>query len=174
MNILELVFSNIRRKPVTLHFPKKVPTPLKFRGLVKLDTTKCIGCEICAYVCPDKSIEINGSQHYYEWSYNPGRCTFCERCINYCPVSALNMETEPAPSYKLRDELKQVHRMQYPVCPECGQAALPVSETLMIQTFNQITDEMREWIRLCERCRRRRYQKILKNSFQGVNNSCGH
>jgi len=157
-----------------LRFPQKVPTPLKFRGLVKLDTSKCIGCGICAYVCPDKAIEITGNQNYYEWNYTPGRCTFCERCVNYCPVSALNLESDPAPAYNHKDELKQTHRMSYPVCPECGQPALPVSETLLMQSFSQITDEMRDWIHLCERCRRRRYQKILKSSYQRGNNSRGY
>jgi hypothetical protein len=64
--------------------------------------------------------------------------------------------------------------MLYPVCQECGQVALPVSETLLVQSFGQVTNEMRDWMHLCERCRRRRYQKILKSGDQGGNKPDGY
>jgi len=173
MNILRVIFNNLVHKPITLRFPERAPLPEKFRGLVQIDTDKCIGCGICAYVCVDSAIKVTDHDDDYEWAYDPGFCTFCERCVQFCPVSALTMEAKPAPAYTRRDELQQIHHMTYPVCPECGQPAHAVSDVLLSQAFSKVTDEFREWVHLCDRCRRRRYQKMLKDGYKTRSQSNG-
>src|SRR2546426_9935988 len=45
------------RKPVTHLYPyQKVELPVAFRGQHVIDWYKCIGCELCAKVCPDECI----------------------------------------------------------------------------------------------------------------------
>ena len=173
MNILKLILGNTGNRVVTNRFPERVPPPPDFRGPVQIDTSKCIGCGICAYVCTDGSIKMIDHSTGYEWHYDPGLCTFCERCVYFCPVDALSMQREAAPSYTRREDVKQVHTMEYPLCPECGRPTFPVSEQLMANIFGKMTDDMRNWIRLCDRCRRRSYQRILKDSFKEGKNPHG-
>src|SRR6267143_521992 len=45
------------RKPVTHLYPyQKVDLPLAYRGQHSIDWFKCIGCELCAKVCPNECI----------------------------------------------------------------------------------------------------------------------
>src|SRR5438093_1211801 len=45
------------RKPVTHLYPyQKVELPVAFRGQHSIDWFKCIGCELCAKVCPNECI----------------------------------------------------------------------------------------------------------------------
>jgi len=173
MNILKVILGNLRHRPVTLPFPERAPLPAEFRGLVQMDTGQCIGCGICAYVCVDGAIKVSDHGGGYDWTYDPGACTFCERCVHFCPVSALTMEASPTPAYTRRQELQQIHHMMYPVCPECGRPAHPSSDAVLDRAFGKITDEMRDWIRLCDRCRGGRYQEMLKDSYKERSESSG-
>src|SRR5438445_384927 len=77
------------RKPVTHLYPyQKVELPVAFRGQHSIDWFKCIGCELCAKVCPNerkgKPIVIP------ELDYT--RCIGCQQCVDVCPVDCLHME----------------------------------------------------------------------------------
>jgi formate hydrogenlyase subunit 6/NADH:ubiquinone oxidoreductase subunit I len=146
---------------VTLRFPGRVPPPPALRGLVHLDPARCVGCATCAYVCASGAIHLTEEQAHYVWAYDPGRCTFCGRCVDVCPGGALAMESERPPIYTQAGALRQVHRQAYPRCPECGQPARPVNDIVLARAFDEITDEVRGWSRLCQRCRQRRYQPAL-------------
>jgi formate hydrogenlyase subunit 6/NADH:ubiquinone oxidoreductase subunit I len=168
MNIFQVIAGNLQRDPITLRFPERVAPPEGFRGRVQLDPERCVGCATCVYVCTSSAVSVADypkeklriSTHY-EWVYDPGRCTFCGRCVDFCPSQALTMEAERPPIYTQPGALRQVHRLAYPVCPECGQPAHPVNDRVLARAFDEITDEVREWSRLCERCRQRRYQPAL-------------
>jgi formate hydrogenlyase subunit 6 len=129
--------------------------------MVQLDPARCVGCATCAYVCSSSAIRVTGNGDHYQWAYDPGRCTFCGRCVDFCPCQALTMAAEPPPVYTTEGALRQVQRLAYPRCPECGRPAHPVNESVLAQAFDEITDEVRTWSRLCDRCRRRRYQPAL-------------
>lgn len=165
MKILRSIFSNFVHKPMTLRFPKRAPLPGKYRGPMKLDIDKCIGCGICAYVCAGGAIELNIRREGYEWTYDQGSCTFCEQCVRFCPVSALTAETGPAQSYLLRDELKKTHYMKYPLCPECGRQSNIISDAVLTRVFARITDEVRAWASLCDRCRSIHNQETLRVGY---------
>ena len=162
MKILRSIFSSLTHKPITLRFPKRAPLPEKYRGPVRIDTSKCIGCGICVYVCAGSAIKLNAQGGGYEWAYDQGSCTFCEQCVHFCPVSALAMEARPAPPCIHRDELRQVHYMMYPMCPECGRLANTISDAVLTRAFGLITGEVRAWASLCDRCRRLHNQETLK------------
>lgn len=112
--ILELM-KQLFRKPATNIFPLKyapksvtkllekvssgeakisppVPVPPKFRGKIRYDKEKCIGCKLCLNICPSKSIEFieeNKKIRIYV-----SRCTFCSQCNEVCPVNALSMSED--------------------------------------------------------------------------------
>jgi ferredoxin len=161
MNILQILTKNLLHKPVTLRFPKKVPEPNGYHGLVKIDEKKCLCCGICAYVCVSKAVVTTDLHDSCEWEYHPGRCTFCGKCADSCPGYALSMEAKSGHSYSQPEELNEIHRIPYPICPECGRPTPPVKEAMLLRAFKEITEQIRSRGLLCQRCRRRRSQKDL-------------
>ncbi len=122
--ILQLLLNQFIQKPGTYVFPEHAPTRTGFRGLVKNDFDTCIGCEICSTICPSEAIKLNQKAALFTWSYDPGACTFCARCVDYCPVKALSMDPVSPPVYELRETLQETVEKSYPKCSECGRPAL--------------------------------------------------
>ena len=62
---------------------------------------KCIGCELCAGVCPAKCIYVRGADNDPEKPTSPGerfgfvyeinylRCIHCDLCVEACPTEAI-------------------------------------------------------------------------------------
>jgi formate hydrogenlyase subunit 6/NADH:ubiquinone oxidoreductase subunit I len=112
MNIFRLIFENLRQGPVSFRLPHKHEcTSDQYRGLIRNDAERCIGCGACAYVCPTAAIEVVRSGENYSWTYDPGKCTFCARCIDRCKPNTLTMESKLPPLYSQQGELKQVLQM---------------------------------------------------------------
>ena len=64
---------------------------------------KCIGCELCAGVCPARCIYVRGADNPPDNPVSPGerygfiyeinmlRCIFCAMCVEACPTEAITM-----------------------------------------------------------------------------------
>ena len=64
---------------------------------------KCIGCELCAGVCPARCIYVRGKENPPDAPVSPGerygyvyeinmlRCIFCGLCVEACPTEAITM-----------------------------------------------------------------------------------
>ena len=62
---------------------------------------KCIGCELCAAVCPAKCIYVRGADNPPDAPVSPGerygfvyeinylRCIHCDLCVEACPTEAI-------------------------------------------------------------------------------------
>lgn len=58
----------------------------KYFAGVKSDGEKCIGCGICAGLCPMQNVKIEGGKAEFN-----GKCTMCYRCFANCPKQAITL-----------------------------------------------------------------------------------
>ena len=92
---------------VTTQYPDEVrPKPERFHGRHVLNRyedgmEKCIGCELCAGVCPARCIFVRGRDNPPDEPVSPGerygyvyeinylRCIHCDLCVEACPTEAI-------------------------------------------------------------------------------------
>ena len=92
---------------VTTEYPdEKRPKPDRFHGRHVLNRyedgmEKCIGCELCAGVCPARCIYVRGADNPPDEPVSPGerygfvyeinylRCIHCDLCVEACPTEAI-------------------------------------------------------------------------------------
>ena len=97
----------IFEEPVTNEYPEhKRPKPERFHGRHVLNRyedgmEKCIGCELCAGVCPARCIYVRGADNPVDAPVSPGerygfvyeinylRCIHCDMCVEACPTEAI-------------------------------------------------------------------------------------
>ncbi len=85
---------------------QKAPKPERLHGRHVLNRyedgmEKCIGCELCAGVCPAKCIYVRGRDNDPQHPTSPGerfgfvyeinylRCIHCDLCVEACPTEAI-------------------------------------------------------------------------------------
>jgi NADH-quinone oxidoreductase subunit I len=84
----------------------KIPKPERLHGRHVLNRyedgmEKCIGCELCAGVCPARCIYVRGADNDPDNPTSPGerfgyvyeinylRCIHCDLCVEACPTEAI-------------------------------------------------------------------------------------
>lgn len=85
---------------------EKIPKPERLHGRHVLNRyedgmEKCIGCELCAGVCPARCIYVRGADNPVDDPVSPGerygyvyeinylRCIHCDLCVEACPTEAI-------------------------------------------------------------------------------------
>jgi hydrogenase-4 component H/formate hydrogenlyase subunit 6 len=111
MNILSMLWNNLRGGHRTLPFPERPRVTERFRGLVQFDPERCTGCAVCKFRCTSRAIDFKGGKGEFTWSYDPGQCTFCGRCVEGCKDHALSQESDTPPVYTTLGELKKSYTM---------------------------------------------------------------
>lgn len=107
LNGLLIVLKYMFKKPVTLRYPEeKRKLPVRSRGrhyLTKWNDglERCVGCELCAIVCPSQAIYVkaaanlpdevhsHGERYASDFQINMLRCIFCGYCEEACPTGAI-------------------------------------------------------------------------------------
>lgn len=109
---LFIVLKYAFKKPVTLRYPEeKRKLPSRSRGrhyLTKWEDGKerCVGCELCAIVCPSQAIYVraaennpadphsHGERYAEDFQINMLRCIYCGYCEEACPTGAIILSNE--------------------------------------------------------------------------------
>ena len=102
-----VTFRQIFQRRVTTPYPKiKREKPERLHGRHVLGRyedgmEKCIGCELCAGVCPANCIYVRGADNPIDNPISPGerygfvyeinylRCIHCDLCVEACPTGAI-------------------------------------------------------------------------------------
>ena len=102
-----VTFRKMFEQRVTTPYPKqKRDKPTRFHGRHVLNRyedgmEKCIGCELCAGVCPAQCIYVRGADNPEDAPVSPGdrygfvyeinylRCIHCDLCVEACPTEAI-------------------------------------------------------------------------------------
>ncbi|MFZ1086766.1 MAG: 4Fe-4S dicluster domain-containing protein [Terracidiphilus sp.] len=129
MNILTMLWKNLWGGSRTMRFPLRPDVTEHYRGLVKFDPALCSGCAICKMRCTAKAIEFKTGKGEFTWSYEPGQCTFCGRCVEGCKDHALSQESACPPIYLTVGELKKSYTVarKVPVKPAVKPVATPAA-----------------------------------------------
>jgi NADH-quinone oxidoreductase subunit I len=95
---LVVTFKNMVSPAITLQYPtQKMQMTPRFRGLVDLNTAKCIICYQCVKICPTDCIAIThedlpeSKKRLKAFEYNMEHCCFCGLCAQVCPAAAIYM-----------------------------------------------------------------------------------
>ena len=102
-----VTFRKLWEKRVTVPYPEsKRDKPARLHGRHVLNRyengmEKCIGCELCAGVCPADCIYVRGADNPENEPVSPGerygfvfeinylRCIHCDLCVEACPTQAI-------------------------------------------------------------------------------------
>ena len=103
----KVTLQEIFKPRVTTTYPEsKRPKPIRHHGRHVLNRyedgmEKCIGCELCAGVCPARCIYVRGADNPPTDPVSPGerygfvyeinylRCIHCDLCVEACPTEAI-------------------------------------------------------------------------------------
>jgi NADH-quinone oxidoreductase subunit I len=120
---LLIVLKYAFKRPITIKYPEqKRKLPSRSRGrhyLTKWNDglERCVGCELCAIVCPPQAIYVkpaenkpgevhsHGERYASDFQINMLRCIFCGDCEEACPTGAIVLGNEYELSGYTRESL---------------------------------------------------------------------
>lgn len=94
-----VLFKTLFSKPMTVKFPYEAITiPEGYRGEHEFDIDRCVSCNLCAEICPNRAIEMVEMPEEYKQKYpktypriDLRKCCFCALCQDICPRRCLTM-----------------------------------------------------------------------------------
>lgn len=67
----------------------------RYRGRIKYDADKCIGCGMCQRVCAGGAITMDKEEveegTKITLTFNLGSCTFCNTCADFCSTKSIEL-----------------------------------------------------------------------------------
>ncbi len=137
LGALFTMMRNGLRRPTTQDYPvRKQRMAARFRGRHVFFDELCIGCSLCAKVCPNNTIVMleRAEQTDPKLRHRPiidlNRCIFCGYCAEVCPAKCLFMGHAYEMAGKSKAELLFTYRgmIETPAAPDNGRTIYPELE----------------------------------------------
>jgi ferredoxin len=167
MGILDILTHNFANRSRTRKPKDTVPYPQGFRGALSHQLDLCTACGTCSYVCSPGAIAQDKEDAGINWRYDAGRCTYCGRCVEYCPTHALTFENNASPLAHQRAEQQTLHFVEYQHCAQCGAPIIPIPAETRLALYHsaESAGQTAEMYRYCERCRSKIMSRRMKDVF---------
>ncbi|AFK51422.1 Membrane-bound hydrogenase, subunit NuoI [Thermogladius calderae 1633] len=163
---VELIVVASEKGRVTVKYPYQEPLVTSdFRGAIRIDASKCIGCGACVKACPPNALELLESPERLVIRYFVGRCIFCWRCVDVCPVKAVvgTREFELATD-RVEDLFNYtVHRRAE--CRECGSG---FATRRMVEYVTEKSAVSEYYANECPECRKAKILNAVARRRGGV------
>jgi len=95
-------------------------------GKLKLDSSQCTGCGLCALHCPTAALTLlQGSDATsYELFFQYASCVACGQCVSICPEGCLHLENILELD-RLKSQVELIFEGDMVRCRECGRPIAP-------------------------------------------------
>ncbi len=170
MGILKVLFANSGKASRALSPEKLVDFPIGFKGELDHVTSLCVGCGTCEYVCSPGAINVEMEEgSHFNWVYQPVQCTFCGKCVEYCPTNALSLHQSAMENHIGRKEALVIsHFVAYQKCENCGEPVIPLPIPTLEELYQgNLPKDLVSMMHLCDKCRNRATVKRMKSSLRG-------
>lgn len=146
---------------VTRKYPFEAPLITEeFRGEVRLDPKKCIGCGACTIICPPNALTMHDEGDVRVIRYFVGRCIFCGMCAEVCPTDAITITREfELASVNTEQLLRDIVHSRVK-CRICGRPFLPIK---LVMTANKDVQGSDNYVDVCPECRAKQSLKNILN-----------
>jgi ferredoxin len=107
------------------HLGDPLEEPIQTDGLplthVKIDTTACSACRLCARFCPTEALHFVADTQTFGLSFRAATCLDCGLCAVACPEDAVSFESQlPAKAF-VADKAEWLVVGQLTPCARCGE-----------------------------------------------------
>ncbi|CAK9330636.1 4Fe-4S binding protein [Thermoanaerobacter kivui] len=163
------VLSALKKGRATVNYPyEPITPPQNYRGKVQYDSTKCIGCGTCQYVCGGKAIKIDTYNDHFDYILWDAACTRCGMCVEFCPTGALTMSENLHNAILGEEILERIHYKNIPYvrCDICKKYIKPLPDVVYQEILKGNNYAFKENEHICPDCRRKLHAEKL---FKGIN-----
>src|ERR1035438_5388541 len=104
MFVLDTILHRAKHGCQTMAYPLGAPPALPDRhgGALRVDGTKCDGCDQCVPVCPTRAITREPGKLV---ALDLGKCIFCAACVEACPTDAIMQTKDHRMAVRRREDL---------------------------------------------------------------------
>lgn len=108
-----MAFQHVFKRTFTVKHPyTTVRLAGRYRGRLMLkDIKDCIGCGVCAWICPTKAISLVTVNGRRLPSFDLGRCCVCGLCVEKCPRPLMFTQAYELSAYERNDFIYSPDRL---------------------------------------------------------------